>query len=155
MKRKRADESNEEREARLEAMRVNNAAAREIESEEQKRARLEADRDQTAAARETESVEQKNARLNANRENMKNTREAETIAQKEKRNSADRHNKKKVRDDRDMLRATRIDVAPFSVGLMNQVCSCCSSLMFAGETHSGKLGVNGEPGTASFSMCCR
>ena len=139
MKRKRADESNEEREARLEAMRVNNAAAREIESEEQKRARLEADRDQTAAARETESVEQKNARLNANRDNMNKMRNTES------------DNKKK----NTLLRATISDVDPFSVGLMNQVCSCCNALMFAGETHSGKLGVNGEPGTASFSMCCR
>ena len=27
--------------------------------------------------------------------------------------------------------------------------------MFAGETHKGKLGKNGEKDTAMFSMCCR
>ena len=135
----RETESEEQTRARLDAKRARTAASRETESEEQNRSRLEADRDKTAAARETESVEQKNARLNANRDNMKKMRNTES------------DNKKK----NTLLRATISDVDPFSVGLMNQVRSCCNALMFAGETHSGKLGVNGEPGTASFSMCCR
>ena len=114
------------------------------------------EREKKRKKRRNETDIEKEKRNTADRENKKNARQAETVAEKVKRNTADRENKKNVtRADRNVLGATRTDVAPFSVGLMNQVCSCCSSLMFAGETHRGQLGVNGEPGSASFSMCCR
>ena len=128
---------------------------REAETAVEKEKRNAANRDNMNNVREAETIDEKEKRNTADKDNKRNIRKDETSVEKDKRNSADRDYKKKVRDDRNVLRATRIDVAPFSVGLMNQVCSCCSSLMFAGETHSGKLGVNGEPGSASFSMCCR
>ena len=135
---------------------------RESETIDEKDKRNATDRDNKKNSRETETVVEKDKRNTANRDNMKNAREAETAEEKDNRNTANRDNMKKMRNTESdnkkkntLLSATSSDVDPFSVGLMNQVCSCCSSLMFAEETHRGKLGVNGEPGTASFSMCCR
>ena len=69
MKKKRAAESNEEREVRIERDRVNTATARKAESEQQKRARNEAVQINTTAARKAESLEQKKARNEAVRIN--------------------------------------------------------------------------------------
>ena len=90
------------------------------------------------------------------REKKRRRRLNESDAEKEKRKATDRQNKMNVKNaDRAILIATKSDVSPFSVGLMNKVCRICSALMFAEETHRGKVAVNGGSGTASFSMCCR
>ena len=90
------------------------------------------------------------------REKKRRRRLNESDAEKEKRKATDRQNKMNVKNaDRAILIATKSDVSPFSVGLMNKVCRMCSALMFAEETHRGKVAVNGGSGTASFSMCCR
>ena len=90
------------------------------------------------------------------REKKRRRRLNESDAEKEKRKATDRQNKMNVKNaDRAILIATKSDVSPFSVGMMNKVCRMCSALMFAEETHRGKVAVNGGSGTASFSMCCR
>ena len=65
MNKKRAAESQKERERRLEVDRNNTAAAREKESEEEKKTRLEVKRINTATSRDAESEQQRTARLEA------------------------------------------------------------------------------------------
>ena len=114
------------------------------------------EREKKRRRRLNESDAEKEKRKATNRENMMKTRNEENDSERENRKATDRQNKMNVKNaDRAILIATKSDVSPFSVGLMNKVCRMCSALMFAEETHRGKVAVNGGSGTASFSMCCR
>ena len=126
------------------------------ETEEEKEQRMTVDRDNTRVVRLSETMEEKEQRTTVNRDNMRTVRLSETDLQKEQRRTADRNNKKRETEatKNNFLAASR-DVTPFSVGLMNQICSKCDALMFAEETHKGRLGEDGKKGMASFSMCCR
>ena len=118
--------------------------------------RKEKDRENKMKIRNEETVSERENRKATNRENMMKTRNEENDSERENRKATDRQNKMNVKNaDRAILIATKSDVSPFSVGLMNKVCRMCSALMFAEETHRGKVAVNGGSGTASFSMCCR
>ena len=127
------------------------------EDDEAKTRRLEADKIRHKQAREVESVDQFQYRLEADKIRHKQAREVESVDQFQYRLEADKIRHKQAREIRKevLFLAKTKDVEPFSVGKMNNVCRGCGGLMFSGETHKGKLGKDGEAGTAMFSMCCK
>ena len=157
MKKMRAEESYEEREVRLEALRSNNAVARKAESDEEKKRRLEVDRNNTAAARQAESEEVKKARLEADRINTATARDAESEQQRTARLEAMRINNAEARvSRRQSIKSKysnigrRVDTADFyedsendcydkyDVGRIydQQVCPHCSAYRWPGKTQS-------------------
>ncbi|UYV78243.1 hypothetical protein LAZ67_16000653 [Cordylochernes scorpioides] len=81
----RASESVQQRDARLEADRIQTAQARSNETVQQRKARLEDNRIQTAQGRSNETVQQRKARLEDNRLQTVQARSNETVQQRKAR----------------------------------------------------------------------
>ncbi|XP_059160882.1 uncharacterized protein LOC131944344 [Physella acuta] len=81
----RASETDEQRESRLESIRVGTAQTRSNETEQQHESRLETVRLRTAQARSNETEEQRESRLESNRVGTAQTRSNETEQQHESR----------------------------------------------------------------------
>ncbi|UYV69958.1 hypothetical protein LAZ67_7001324 [Cordylochernes scorpioides] len=117
----RASESVQQRNARLEAVRIQTAQARSNETVQQRNARLEADRIQTAQARSNESIAQRETRLGTNRE--RNVRSRRTL-------------------HADLNRAAFHYDAEYDYSLhpsvvidkMDKLCKFCDALKFKNET---------------------
>ena len=140
----------------MEADKMRHKQAREMESVDDREGRMEADKNRHKQARELESVDQKEDRLEDQRIRQHQAREVETEEMKETRLQAERVRQQQYQQSREKLfLASTRDVQPFTVGKMNKVCQGCRALMFSGDTHKGKLGKEGEAGSAMFSMCCR
>ena len=81
----RASETDEQREARLETIRVRTAQSRSSETDEQREARLETIRIRTAQARSSETDEQREARLETARVRNAQAFSSETLQQRDAR----------------------------------------------------------------------
>jgi hypothetical protein len=140
----RASETDEQREARLETVRVHTAQARSSETDEQREARLETVRVHTAQARSSETDEQREARLETVRVHTAQARSSETDDQREARLETNR-----VRTARSRRTLhTDLNLAAFHynanydyslhpsviIGKMDKVCSYCGALKFKNET---------------------
>ena len=134
MKKKRTEESYEEREVRLKALRNNNAVARKAESDKEKKRRLEVDRNNTAAARDAESEQQRTARLEAMRINNAEARVSRRQSIKSKYSNIGRRV-----DTADFYEDSENDCYDkYDVGRIydQQVCPHCSAYRWPGKTQS-------------------
>ena len=160
-KKSRNNETELEKQRRLEDQRIRQNVLRYKEDEGSKQRRLEDKRIRQKVLRYEEDEGSKQKRLEDQRIRQNVFRYKEDDGSKQRRLELDRlkHQqawKESKNEDKTLFIAASVEeVEPFSVGLMNNLCNGCGALMFAGETHKGKLGKNGEKGTAVFSMCCR
>ena len=146
-KRKRTEESQEQRKTRLAAKRESEKRRRAEESQEQQENRLAADRESKNRKRAEEPKEQRKTRLAAKRESEKRRRAEISKEQQENRLAADRESKKSKRAEESQeqpenyrlaFRYSPVDDYSLSrcvqIGTMSKICPYCKALKFNGET---------------------
>ena len=160
-RKRRREESQEERAVRQDRDRQQHAAARENESAEERAVRQDRDSQQHAAARENESTEERAARLDHARQHNAAAREIESAEDRAVRLQHDRvhHNAAYARGRnrvRDRMKNIAFDYDPneeypdvSNIGRMDQRCVHCNALKFRTET-KGVCCNNGKVVTEAF-----